>query len=222
MKARITAVFVLAGISFCSLLYAAETGTIRGKVVDAHTQEPLYGTNVVVAGTDRGAATDADGNYTIREMPVGTYLVRFTFIGYKPLVKTDVVVKSANPVFVNAQMEPELVKAQAVTVKAGYFASQAEAQASTIALSREEIRRFPGGFEDVVRTVSTLPGVAINMEDGRNDLLVRGGGPSENLYLINNIEVPNINHFGTPGNTGGSLSFVNLDFVDDVVFSTGG
>ena len=89
-------------------------------------------------------------------------------------------------------------------------------------MSREEIRRFPGGFEDVVRTVSTLPGVAINASGGRNDLLVRGGGPSENLYIINNIEVPNINHFGTQGNSSGSLSFVNLDFVDNITFSTGG
>ena len=67
-----------------------------------------------------------------------------------------------------------------------------------------------------MRTVSTLPGVAINSAGGRNDLLVRGGGPSENLYLINNIEVPNINHFGNQGNSSGSLSFVNLDFVKNV------
>jgi len=109
-----------------------------------------------------------------------------------------------------------------VTVTAGYFTQEEKIQTSTIGLSREEIRRFPGGFEDVVRTVSTLPGVAINSAGGRNDLLVRGGGPSENLYVINNIEVPNINHFGSQGNSSGSLSFVNLDFVEDVTFSTGG
>ena len=200
---------------------ARENGSVRGRVIDKDTKQPLLGTNVIVEGTDRGAATDADGAFSITNVPVGTYRIRFMYIGYQSLVKTDVVVKSAVPVFVNAQLTPEIVEGQGVTVTAGYFQTQIEASSIAV-LSREEIRRFPGGFEDVVRTVSTLPGAAINMAGGRNDLLVRGGGPSENLYLINNIEVPNINHFGTPGNTGGSLSFINLDFVEDVNFSTGG
>jgi len=204
------------------LMFARETGSIRGRVIDAETKQPLFGTNVLVLDTQRGAATDDRGEYRIDNVSVGTYRIRFSYIGYELLVKTDVVVKSAAPAFVNAELAPDIVEGENVTVTAGYFQSRAEIQPSTIGLSREEIRRFPGGFEDVVRTVSTLPGVAINMAGGRNDLLVRGGGPSENLYLINNIEVPNINHFGTPGNTGGSLSFVNLDFVDDVTFSTGG
>jgi hypothetical protein len=202
--------------------YARETGTLTGRVTDGHTQQPLFGVNVVVLDTDRGASSDADGVYTIRELPVGTYRIRFSYIGTKPRVVTDVVIKSASPTFVNVDLEPEPIEGQGITVKAGYFAAQQDPQPSLTALSREEIRRFPGGFEDVVRTVSTLPGVAINMAGGRNDIIVRGGGPSENLYLINNIEIPNINHFGTPGTTGGSLSFVNLDFVDDVSFSTGG
>ena len=208
-------------ILIVSMGLARENGSIKGRVIDTDTKQPLLGTNVIVEGTERGAATDADGMFSITNVPVGTYRIRFTYIGYQSLVKTDVVVKSAVPVFVNAQLTPKIVEGQGITVTAGYFQTQIEAT-STIALSREEIRRFPGGFEDVVRTVSTLPGVAINMAGGRNDLLVRGGGPSENLYLINNIEVPNINHFGTPGNTGGSLSFINLDFVEDVDFSTGG
>ncbi len=202
--------------------FAREAGKISGRVIDADTKQPLFGTNVLVVGTERGAAADESGNYEIQNIPVGTYQIQFTFIGYKMLVKTDIVVKTASPAFVNAELEPEIVEGESVAVTAGYFYSQTDVQPSIIALSREEIRRYPGGFEDIVRTVSTLPGVAINMAGGRNDLLVRGGGPSENLYLINNIEVPNINHFGTPGNTGGSLSFVNLDFVEDVTFSTGG
>ncbi|MFC1569860.1 carboxypeptidase-like regulatory domain-containing protein [bacterium] len=220
MKRTILILFLL--FIFSLVLIARETGLIQGQVIDAETKQPLLGTNVLIMDSQRGAATDAEGNYYIDNVPVGTYRIRFSYIGYQPVIKTDVVVKSASPAFMNAELSPEIVEGEGVTVTAGYFQAQTEIQPSTIALSREEIRRFPGGFEDVVRTVSTLPGVAINMAGGRNDLLVRGGGPSENLYLINNIEVPNINHFGTPGNTGGSLSFVNLNFVDDVTFSTGG
>jgi len=138
------------------------------------------------------------------------------------LIKTDVIVKTASAEVVNASLEPSVLEGEEVVVTAGYFSESDKAQPSVIALSREEIRRFPGGFEDVVRTVSTLPGVAVNNTGGRNDLLVRGGGPSENLYTINGIEVPNINHFGNQGTSSGSLSFVNLDFVQDVTFSTGG
>jgi len=203
-------------------LIAQITGSISGTVIDERTQKPLIGTNVIVLDTNFGASTDIDGNYFISNIPVGTYRLRFDFIGYEPQLKTDVVVISANPVTVNTDLSESVLEGEIVTVTAGYFTQEEKIQTSTIGLSREEIRRFPGGFEDVVRTVSTLPGVAINSAGGRNDLLVRGGGPSENLYVINNIEVPNINHFGSQGNSSGSLSFVNLDFVEDVTFSTGG
>ncbi|MBN1350100.1 carboxypeptidase-like regulatory domain-containing protein [candidate division KSB1 bacterium] len=216
-------ILLFAGFLIISLsAFAQNTGIISGKVLDARTKEPLIGTNVIVLDTERGASTDMDGKYIIKGVPVGTYRLRFDYIGYKSVFKTDIVVISANPVYVDAELTETSIEGEEVVVTAGYFVEEDKVQPSTIGLSREEIRRFPGGFEDVVRTVSTLPGVAINSAGGRNDLLVRGGGPSENLYLVNNIEVPNINHFGTQGNSSGSLSFVNLDFVKDVSFSTGG
>ena len=201
---------------------AQTTGTITGTVIDSRTKEPLIGVNVIVIDTNMGASTDSEGRYIIQRVPVGAYRLRFDYIGYEPLLKTDVIVKSSRSETVNASLMQTMLEGEEVVVTAGYFVESTKAQPSTIALSREEIRRFPGGFEDVVRTVSTLPGVAVNNAGGRNDLLVRGGGPSENLYVINGIEVPNINHFGTQGAGSGSLSFVNLDFVEDVSFSTGG
>ncbi len=214
--------YLLGLIILIGSIQAQATGSISGTVLDERSKKPLIGTNVIVLDTDFGASTDLNGNYFIENIPVGTYRLRFDYIGYEPQLKTDVVVISANPVTVNIELKESILEGEVVTVTAGYFTQEEKIQASTIGLSREEIRRFPGGFEDVVRTVSTLPGVAINFAGGRNDLLVRGGGPSENLYVINNIEVPNINHFGNQGSSSGSLSFVNLDFVEDVTFSTGG
>jgi hypothetical protein len=214
--------YILSIIGFTNLIVAQNTGAISGTVIDERNKKPLIGTNVIVLDTNFGASTDGNGTYFIENIPVGTYRLRFDYIGYESQLKTDIVVISANPITVNAQLKESLIKGESVTVTAGYFTQEEKIQTSTIGLSREEIRRFPGGFEDVVRTVSTLPGVAINAAGGRNDLLVRGGGPSENLYIINNIEVPNINHFGSQGNSSGSLSFINLDFVEDVTFSTGG
>lgn len=221
---KIKEFLVMVGFLFAvvPITNAQQTGVIQGKVVDAKTQEPLIGVNVIVVDTDLGASTDIDGRYRITGVPVGTVRLRFSYIGYEQLFRTDVIVRTNKPALENAELQPKAVEGEEVVVTAGYFNEVLKAQTSKIELSKEEIRRFPGGFEDVVRTVATLPGVAINTEGGRNDLLVRGGGPSENLYLINNIEVPNINHFGSQGSGSGSLSFINLDFVDNVDFSTGG
>ncbi|MBN1561910.1 TonB-dependent receptor, partial [candidate division KSB1 bacterium] len=204
------------------VLAQSPRGSISGTVVDTQTKEPLIGVNVLVLDTQYGASTDLEGRYFIENVPVGAYRLRFDYIGYESLLKTDIIVRTARAEVVDAQLKQSMLEGEEIVVTAGYFADEERVQPSTIGLSREEIRRFPGGFEDVVRTVSTLPGVAINNAGGRNDLLVRGGGPSENLFVINGIEVPNINHFGNQGTSSGSLSFVNLDFVQDVTFSTGG
>ncbi|UCF62658.1 MAG: TonB-dependent receptor [bacterium] len=218
-KFSITLILVVSNLVFTQ---SDRTGTITGTVVDARTKEVLIGVNVLLVGTNKGSSTDENGVFTIEDLPFGTYGLEFNYIGYTTLLKSDVVVKQAKPAVIRVELIEGFVEGEEVTVTAGYFIEEMMTQTSTLGLSREEIRRFPGGFEDVVRTVSTLPGVAINTGAGRNDLLVRGGGPSENLYVIENIEVPNINHFGTQGFSNGSLSFVNLDYVDNVSFSTGG
>jgi hypothetical protein len=203
-------------------LPAESTGEITGHIKDANSKHILPGANIVVLGTLQGAASDQTGHYNISNLPVGTYRLEFSYIGYAIQLKTDVVVRSSKPTILDVELVPENLESETIVVSAGYFAREKITQPSVIGLNREEIRRFPGGFEDVVRTVSILPGVSINPSGGRNDLLVRGGGPAENLYVINNVEVPNINHFGTQGTGSGSLSFINLDFVDNVLFSAGG
>jgi hypothetical protein len=215
---------LLIGLVLSGILWSQsqDQGLITGKVVDMRTKEPLIGVNVLIVGLSLGASTNESGNFTIRNVPIGTYNLKFNYIGYTTLFKSDIIVKKVKPALLEVELTEGFIEGEEVTVTAGYFIEETMTQPSTLGLSREEIRRFPGGFEDVVRTVSTLPGVSINTSGGRNDLLVRGGGPSENLYVIENIEVPNINHFGTQGFSNGSLSFVNLDYVDNVSFSTGG
>lgn len=202
--------------------HAESDGRITGQVVDGKTRDALIGVNVNVIGTTTGASTDSNGNYVIPGISPGTYVLQFSYIGYETVNRTDVVVSTARPTVVNVAMEERLIELGTVTVSSGYFSNKFKAPVSEMVLSREEIRRYPGGFSDVVRTVSTLPGVSPTEGGGRNDLLVRGGGPAENLYVINNIEVPNINHYGAQGTNGGILSFVNLDFVESTSFSSGG
>ncbi len=202
-------------------LTAQSTGSIQGTVLDETTQQPIVGANIIVPGTNRGAASDLEGKFIIDRLPLGTYLLRVDYIGYSPRTVSDIVVKVSHPTMVNIDIQESVLELEAAIVVADYFTRSQDTPASTQVQSSEEIRRLPGGFEDVVRAISILPGVA-QADAGRNDLVVRGGAPSENLYIIDNIEVPNINHFGNQGASGGPQSYINLDFVDETSFSTGG
>lgn len=203
-------------------LHAQERpGVIVGRVLDATTEQPIIGANVVLVGTLRGDATDSEGRFRIESVPLGLARIRVSAVGYAPAEVTDIVVTTAKPAQVMIRLEESVIQSDVVEVTVTPFQKSPEAPLSIYAQSNEEIRRLPGGFEDVVRAISILPGVA-QAEPGRNDLIVRGGAPSENLYVVENIELSNINHFGTQGASGGPLSFINLDFVRETAFSTGG
>ena len=211
-------------LSLGNVLFGQETkqtGTVTGTVFDMVTNEPLVGVNVLVVGTTLGASTDVNGTFRIDRAPIGTLALRISAVGYMPFTQTDVVVAVAKPTELSIPLTDAGIQVDAVQVTATYFQKIPDTPLSTLTQSNEEIRRLPGGLEDVVRAISILPGVA-QVQAGRNDLIVRGGAPSENLFVIDNIEVPNINHFGTQGSSGGPLSFVNLDFVERTTFSTGG
>ena len=201
--------------------YQLETGSIFGEIYDGTTNEPIAGANVLIVGSTLGAATDFEGKFTISRVPIGTYSLRISAIGYVPFIATDVVVTVARPAEFHVPLQESTLEVEAVQVTASYFQKIPDRPLSNLIQTNEEIRRLPGGLEDVVRAISIIPGVA-QVQPGRNDLIVRGGAPSENLFVVDNIEIPNINHFGTQGASGGPLCFVNLDFVDRTNFSTGG
>jgi hypothetical protein len=198
-----------------------ETGTISGNVKDIDSKQPIAGANVILLGTKQGATTDVEGNFTIPEVPVNVYRVKASIIGYASVTKTDIEVMMSKPSYVDFDLNEEPIQLNDITVKSEYFTKTPTELISTTSFGYEEIRRSPGGFEDVVRALSVLPGVA-QADAGRNDLIVRGGAPSENLYIVDGMEIPNINHFGTQGAAGGPLSYINLDFVKETSFSAGG
>jgi hypothetical protein len=196
-------------------------GTIRGEIYDGATMEPLAGVNVLVVGTTFGSSSDTRGQFLMNQIPIGSYSLRVTAIGYSSFIATDIIVSVAKPAEIKIPLEESAIQLDVVQVSADYFQKIPDRPISNLIQSNEEIRRLPGGLEDVVRAISILPGVA-QVQPGRNDLIVRGGAPSENLFVVDNIEVPNINHFGTQGASGGPLSLINLDFVEQTSFSTGG
>jgi hypothetical protein len=198
-----------------------ESGSVTGTVINLVTREPLPAANVSLSGTTLGSSTSLDGRFEISNVPVGTYQLRVSLVGFESILVSDIVVATAKHVDVVVKLKEAVVELGVVEARGQYFQKSPDAPVSVQQLSYEEIRRSPGGFEDVVRAISVLPGVA-QASPGRNDLVVRGGAPSENLFVVDNIEIPNINHFGTQGASGGPLSFINLDFVRETSFSTGG
>ena len=200
---------------------AQEQVGIYGKVIDAVSKQPLIGANVFVLGTTNGSGTDINGEYKISGLTPDNYQIRASIVGFESVTKTDIFVSSSRPIQIDFELMEKAVQLENITVTSNYFSGVPTEINSTRSFSYEEIRRAPGGFEDVVRALSVLPGVA-QAEAGRNDLIVRGGAPSENLYTLDGIEIPNINHFGTQGATGGPLSYINLDYVKETTFSTGG
>jgi hypothetical protein len=213
-----TIFIVLLGVG---MSIAQPKGSIQGNIRDAITGEAIIGANVIIEGTNIGAASDLNGFFIIDNVTLGNYQIRVDYIGYASRIITDLVVKASRPTVVEVELQETLIELEAAIVTADYFIKSQDTPTSTQVQSQEEIRRLPGGFEDVIRAVSILPGVA-QADGGRNDLIVRGGAPSENLYLVEGIEIPNINHFGTQGASGGPQSYINLDFVEETSFSTGG
>lgn len=196
-------------------------GTINGIITDSESRQPLPGANVTLKGTRLGSTSDASGRYEITRVPVGTHTVVFSSLGYEKLSKTDVIVSSDRASSVNGDLRPSLVDVDSVVVTAGYF-SRIDAQPiSAATFSSEEIRRQAGSAGDISRVLFGLPSLA-RINDSRNSLIVRGGSPMENGFYLDNIEIPNINHFPVQGSSDGPIGLVNVEFVRDVNFYSGG
>ena len=125
--------------------------SLAGQVVESVTREPLAGATIQVLGTRQGGISNAEGRFQIFNIPAGTYQVRISSVGYQTVVKTDVVVSNARPASLDVELVVEAKLQEEVVVRPEYFQRSPDAVTSVQTLSSEEIRRLPGGFEDVVR-----------------------------------------------------------------------
>lgn len=215
--------FLILTILYFSLtftLFAENKGQILGKIIDKSSREGLTGVTVRLVGTNYGAITNKEGRFIIRNIEPGIYTIQATGVGYEPFVEANISITNTKPLEYEIELKQSSVQGQAIEVVSSYYERNIENAISSQSLNFQDIRRTPGAQEDVVRATQLLPGVSVTSA-GRNDLIVRGGAPFENLFIVDNIEVPNINHFGTQGSTGGPLSLINIDFVKDVEFSSG-
>jgi hypothetical protein len=197
------------------------TGTIKGMVVNTESKEPVSGVNILLLTTQLGTTTDSTGRYTIDGVPAGSYSAAFQNVAYARLVRPDVIVRPDRITYVNAELKEQLIISDQVDVQSEYFRKDDLAPVSSVSFNFEEVRRAPGSAGDVSRVLMALPSVG-QFNHNANDLVVRGGSPFENGFYVDGIQIPNINHFPVQGASGGPIGLINVDFLDDVTFHTGG
>lgn len=216
-------------VYFSFLIYSfaqqAPTGIITGTVRDKNTQEPLIGVAIQIDGKPIGTTTGTDGSYRL-VAPVGSYNLKASFVGFQPQVKFNINLTSGNTSQINFELVEEQAQLSEVTVKSTRNTAAVttlETPNSIQRLSTEEIRSNPGGNFDISRVIQSLPGVggtSGSVGGFRNDIIIRGGAPNENVFYLDGIEIPVINHFSTQGASGGPTGILNVSFIEDVTLSS--
>ena len=202
-------------------LAAEETYDIRGQVVDRASRQPIaYATVALFGYPDIGTRTDSTGVFCLHRIPPGIHRLTVSCIGYKSLLTPEYVVSAKLP-FIELELEEDASVLAEVTVEASSIQRIKSNPVSLQIIGLSEIEKSPGGNRDISRIVRSYPGVAFSPIGYRNDLIVRGGSPSENRFFMDGIEIPNINHFATQGASGGPVSILNADLIREVQFYTG-
>ncbi|MGY8927431.1 MAG: TonB-dependent receptor plug domain-containing protein, partial [Flavobacteriales bacterium] len=168
----------------------------------------------------KGAISDSLGNYVIEGVEPGLYSIKISSSGFKEIVISDIVVSNARSAEVNVNLEEIVVEQDEVTVRANPFRKIKESPISLKIMSAAEIQRLPGANRDASKVLQALPGVA-SPASFRNDIIIRGGSPSENKFYLDGIEIPNINHFATQGSSGGPVGLLNINFIREIDFYSG-
>ena len=203
----------------CWNVFAAEY-QIKGVVIDKSTRQPLEFVNVLVVGLGIGASTDANGNFLITQVPPGIYRLQASFLGYKTELTPEYRVNHVTP-YVQIELEEENASLNEMVVTASPFQKVPESPVSLRVIGLQEIEKAPGANRDISKVVQNYPGVAFSPIGYRNDLIVRGGGPSENRFYLDGVEIPNINHFSTQGASGGPVGLIDADLIRSVKFYSG-
>lgn len=218
MRIRRISFFILL-CCLCWNVFAAEY-QIKGVVIDKSTRQPLEFVNVLVVGLGIGASTDTNGNFLITQVPPGIYRLQASFLGYKTELTPEYRVNHVTP-YVQIELEEENASLNEVVVTASPFQKVPESPVSLRVIGLQEIEKAPGANRDISKVVQNYPGVAFSPIGYRNDLIVRGGGPSENRFYLDGVEIPNINHFSTQGASGGPVGLIDADLIRSVKFYSG-
>ncbi|ALL08848.1 TonB-dependent receptor [Pedobacter sp. PACM 27299] len=215
---------IIAALFIFNPVFSQQRGLLTGVVQDMNTGKSLSGATLTVDGLSISTLSDTSGRFRM-SVPVGTYKVSASLVGYIAQMKYNIVVGSGNPQVVNFELQSQLNNLNEVNINfsrgKSAVATDMVTPLSVQQLTAEEIKSSPGGNFDVSKVVQTLPGVGISNGVGeRNDIIIRGGAPNENVYYLDGIEIPVLNHFQTQGSSGGAQGILNVSFIESLKLSS--
>ncbi|HSH51000.1 MAG TPA: TonB-dependent receptor [Bacteroidales bacterium] len=196
------------------------TGELEGRVFNVKNNEPVPFANVVIYKTTIGSASNFDGKFLFTGIKPGFIKIQVSAVGFKTYFSEEIMVTNAKKVFLNIPLEETSIALDEVVVKPSPFRKTEESPVSLRRIGIQDIEKSPGANRDISKVIQSFPGVASTPVQ-RNDVIVRGGGPSENSFYLDGVEIPNINHFATQGASGGPVGIINVDFIREVDFYSG-
>jgi hypothetical protein len=213
--------FLLTFIIISVSVFAQQSpSTIKGRVYNAKNNEPVEFATVAVQNTTTGTNSDLDGNFTLTKIEPGFYQLKVSAVGYNTYVSETFRTTKAAGATINIPLQEADIRLEEVTVKPNFFQKKEESPTSLRTIGIDEIEKNPGGNRDITKVIQSFPGVS-SASAFRNDVIVRGGGPSENKFYLDGVEIPNLNHFATQGASGGPAGIINVDFIREVDFYSG-
>ncbi|MDO4695684.1 TonB-dependent receptor [Porphyromonas sp.] len=206
-------------ISFTFMAYS-QTGTIKGRLLNARSNGPVEFATIMVQGFSAGSTSDIDGKFVINNVKPGFFKLMVRAVGFEPTLSEEIQVQGNQTTYLEIPVEEFTTSLQEVTVRPNLLLKRVDSPLSVLSLGVQQIEKSAGANRDISKLVQTLPGVGAT-DPNRNDLIVRGGGPAENVFYLDGIELPVINHFSTQGASGGVVGIINPDFIREITFYTG-
>ncbi len=216
MKLIVIWIFIFSGIN----LAIAQQAIVQGRVYDGENNEGIAFANIAVSGTTLGTVTNEDGSYQISGLAPGFIRIEVSVVGYQNKVSAEIEISNSKPSNLDIELVKSNTQLQEVTVAATLFRKTAESPLSLKNIGISEIEKSPGANRDISKVIQSFPGVQ-STPSFRNDIIIRGGGPSESRFFLDGVEVPNINHFATQGASGGPVGILNADLLREVNYYSG-
>jgi hypothetical protein len=201
------------------------TQTLRGQIIEEYTELPVPFATVIISDSDPliGTMSDVNGNFRFNALPAGRISVKISMVGYKSRELHDLLLTSGKELVLEIKLEEQVYELEDITVRPVIKKDQPineMALVSVRSFTVDETERYAGSLGDPSRMASSFAGVS-SMSDQRNDIVIRGNSPLGLLWRLEGIEIPNPNHFGSLGSTGGPVSMINNNLLANSDFYTG-
>lgn len=204
---------------FCATLFAQHPHSIKGNIINKSKRESVIFANVQIVGANKACTSDSAGNFVLSNVQPGIYCFKVSAVGYKTLISPEYIL-STKDLVISFELEENVTQLKEVNITASIFRRVSDTPIGLRLIGLQEIEKSPAANRDISRIVRNYAGVSYSPASYRNDLIVRGGSPSENKFYLDGVEIPNINHFSTQGASGGPVGILNADLIREVGFYT--